>query len=248
MIPESTHQDTVGTFGKTVRDATYALDAIYGPDKRDNYTLAQTGKTPSGGYTQFLTNKTALAGAKFGIPWDSFWVYTDPEQQAILLSMIDSIRAAGATIVNHTELPHYKEIVSPDGWNWDYGSTRGYPNESEYTVVKVDFYNNIRDYLADLSNTNVRSLEDIVAYNYDNDGSEGGHPYPLGTPAFYSGQDGFLASLETKGIMDETYWQALEFCHRTTREEGIDAALAMGPAGQKLDALVSMFHIVCRIG
>jgi amidase len=25
--------------------------------------------------------------------------------------------------------------------------------------------------------------------------------------------------------MDDTYWQALSFCHRTTREEGIDAAL-----------------------
>lgn len=25
--------------------------------------------------------------------------------------------------------------------------------------------------------------------------------------------------------MNETYWEALNFCHRTTREEGIDAAL-----------------------
>lgn len=106
------------------------------------------------------------------------------------------------------------------------------------TVAKVDFYNNIRDYLAELSNTDIRSLEDIVAYNYENDGSEGGHPWPLGIPAFYSGQDGFLASLETKGVMDETYYQALEFCQRTTREEGIDAALAMGPDGKNLDALV----------
>jgi amidase len=28
--------------------------------------------------------------------------------------------------------------------------------------------------------------------------------------------------------MNETYFQALEFCHRTTREEGIDAALKHG--------------------
>lgn len=51
-------------------------------------------------------------------------------------------------------------------------------------------------------------------YNIDNTGTEGGVP---GTdPAFESGEDGFLASLETKGIMDATYDQALEFCQRTT--------------------------------
>ena len=238
VIPESTHQDTVGAFGKTVRDATYALDAIYGPDPRDNYTEAQIGKTPKGGYAQFLSNRSALEDATFGIPWETFWIYADAEQQAILLSIIDLIESAGATIINGTELPDRKLIVSPDGWNWDYGTTRGYPNESEYTYVKVDFYNNIKAYLSELENTSVRSLEDLVEYNFANDGSEGGHPWPLGSAAFYSGQDGFLASLKTKGVMDETYWQALHFCQSTSRERGIDAALAMGPNGNKLDALL----------
>jgi amidase len=238
VIPESTHQDTVGVFGKTVRDATYALDAIYGPDSLDNYTLAQIGKIPSGGYTQFLTSKSALANATFGIPWNSFWVYAPPSQQKSLLSLLSLIESAGATIINNTELPSYQTIVSPTGWNWDYGTTRGFQNESEYSYVKVDFYNNVKSYLSELTNTPIRSLEDIVAYNYANDGTEGGNPWPLGIPAFYSGQDGFLASLDTKGIMDETYYQALEFCHRTTREEGIDAALAVGLNGTQLDALL----------
>lgn len=205
VVPESAHQDSVGCFGKSVRDVTYVLDAIYGPDERDNYTLAQVGHTPSEGYAQYLTNKTTLCNAIFGIPWSSFWVYASDEQLEVLLSMIALIESAGATIVNNTELLDYETIVSPDGWNWDYGTTRGYPNESEYTVVKVDFYNNIKSYLADLNNTHIRSLEDIVEYNYANDGSEGGNPWPLGNPAFYSGQDGFLASTETKGVMNETY-------------------------------------------
>jgi amidase len=214
VIPESIHQDTVGTFGRTVRDAAYAFDAIHGVDSRDNYTLAQTNRTPSGGYLQFLSDRSALGNATFGLPWNSFWVHADEEQQAQLLSI----------------------IVSPDGWNWDYGSSRGYPNESEYTVVKVDFYNNIASYLSELENTHIHSLEDIVAYNYANDGTEGGNPWPLGNPAFYSGQDGFLASLETQGKMDETYYQALAFTQRSTREEGIDAALANN--GRPLDALL----------
>ncbi|KAJ6098807.1 hypothetical protein N7467_000342 [Penicillium canescens] len=234
VIPESLHQDTVGTFGKTVRDAVYALDAIYGIDTRDNYTLAQKGLTPKGGYTQFLSKKDALKGAVFGIPWESFWALGDADQISQLLELVELIKSAGATVINGTELPHYKQIVSPDGWNWDYGSTRGFANESEYSYIKVDFYNNLRDYLSEVNNTNVRTVEDLVQYNTDNYGSEGGLPGIH--PAFGSGQDGLIASLESKGIMNETYFQALEFCQRTTREEGIDAALKHG--NRTLDGLL----------
>lgn len=121
VIPESIHQDSVGCFGKTVRDAAYCLDAIYGPDERDNYTLAQIGKTPQCGYAHFLAGKDALRNATFGTPWETFWIYADAEQQEILLAIIDLIRAAGATVVNGTEIPDAQMIVSPDGWNWDYG-------------------------------------------------------------------------------------------------------------------------------
>ncbi|CAG8158901.1 unnamed protein product [Penicillium olsonii] len=234
VIPESAHQDTIGTFAQTVRDAVYTLDAIYGVDTRDNYTLAQKGLTPKGGYTQFLSKKDALKGAVFGLPWESFWAFNTAEQNAQLLELIELIKSAGATIINGTELPHYKQIVSPDGWNWDYGSTRGFANESEYSYIKVDFYNNLRDYLSEVNNTNVRTVEDLVQYNIDNYGSEGGLPGIH--PAFGSGQDGLLASMESKGVMDETYFQALAFCQRTTREEGIDAALNHN--GTKLDGLL----------
>lgn len=46
----------------------------------------------------------------------------------------------------------------------DYGTTRGFANESEFSVVKVDFYNDLKKYLAELENTEMRSLEDIVKY------------------------------------------------------------------------------------
>ncbi|KAK3345529.1 amidase signature domain-containing protein [Neurospora tetraspora] len=233
--PTSEHQDTVGTFGRTVRDAVYALDAIYGLDQRDEYTLAQDGKTPEHGYASYLTTKAALKDAVFGIPWNSFWRYADPEQVRQLTALIKLIEDAGATIINGTEITDYERIVSPYGWDWDYGTSRGYPNESEYTVVKVDFYNNIKTYLSELENTNIRSLEDIVQFNYDNDGTEGGHPWPLGHPAFYSGQDGFLASLATKGIKDETYYQALNFTQCSTRN-GIDDALTY--KGKKISGLL----------
>lgn len=234
VIPISLHQDTVGLFGKTVRDATYALDAIYGIDQRDNTTLEQDRKTPPGGYAQFLHNKTALQGAVFGLPWKSFWGLQDPTQMSQLVELIGLIEDAGATIVNETEIPHYQAIVPSDGWDWDYGSKRGRPNESEYSYIKVDFYNNLKAYLAELDNTPIRSLEDIVEYNYRYAGSEGG--YPNIHPAFASGQDGFENALSSKGVINETYWQALAYCQRTTRDEGIDAALQHG--GRVLDGLL----------
>ncbi|KHN95875.1 Amidase [Metarhizium album ARSEF 1941] len=234
VIPESEHQDSVGIFARTVHDAVHVLDAIYGVDCRDNYTLAQIGKTPEGGYAQFLTTKDALKGATFGIPWNSFWVHADAEQLRTLVSLVRLIEDAGATLVN-AEITDYETIVSPSGWDWDYGTARGFPNESEYTYVKVDFYNNINKYLSELGNTNIRTLKDIVQYNLDNEGSEGGRPWPLGHPAFYSGQDGFLASLETNGTQDEKYWQSLDFCQTKSRN-GIDNALDY--KGKRLSGLL----------
>ena len=118
-MPESEHQDSVGTFGRTVRDAVYALDAIYGVDSRDNYTLAQQGKTPRGGYAQFLTDKKALKGATFGLPWASFWSKADEEQLKDLLPLLDLIKSAGATIINGTEIRNYEKVIAPYYWDWD---------------------------------------------------------------------------------------------------------------------------------
>ncbi|RKL24822.1 putative amidase [Fusarium oxysporum] len=232
VIPESEHQDSVGCFAKNVKDAALVLDAIYGVDKRDNYTEGQKNKTPKGGYAQYLTDKKALKGATFGLPWKSFWALADEDMQSQLLELVDLIKSAGATIINGTEITNYETIVSPDGWNWDYGTTRGFPNESEYTYIKVDFYRNIETYLSEVKNTNVRNLEDI---QYD--GVEGGYPYKngKGIPAFASGQDGFLASLKSKGVQDETYWQALEFCQTSCRK-GINDALTY--KGKKLSGLL----------
>ncbi|RDA86920.1 hypothetical protein CP532_1860 [Ophiocordyceps camponoti-leonardi (nom. inval.)] len=234
VIPESLNQDSVGTFGRNVKDAILALDAIYGYDREDPATKAicnQTTIPPQGrgkGFQQFLTNRYALSNrtlagrARFGIPWDSFWVHADPETQRVLLKVVSTLSKAGARIINNTEITNYQEIVSPHGWDWDYGSSRRWANRSEYTYVKVDFYRNIETYLSKLGNTSIRTLQDIVEYNNAHIDTEGGIP---GThPAFFSGQDGFEASLATGGFMDETYRQALSFC-RTSARRGIDDAL-----------------------
>lgn len=118
--------------------------------------------------------------------------------------------------------------------------TRDYPShpsESELTVVKTDFYNDIKDYLATLSENplNIRSLEDIIAFNRQHADEEGG--VAGRHDAWPTGQDVFEQSAATKGVEDETYREALAFIRRKARSEGIDAALG-GGEGEKLDGLV----------
>jgi len=86
VIPESHNQDTVGCFARTVRDATYCLDGIYGMDSHDNYTLVQ--EAPSGGFAQFLARKEDLKGMKFGLPWMSFWQHANANQLDQLLDLV----------------------------------------------------------------------------------------------------------------------------------------------------------------
>lgn len=219
VVPESEHQDSTGPMARTVRDAVYAFQYMYGVDERDNYTLAQVGNTPDDGdYVKFLSDKTALKGAKFGLPWAKLWSYADEDMVAELLHVVAKLEEAGATVYNNTDFGNL-DVISDDGWDWALGRV----NESEYTVVKVDFYNNIEAYLSELTNTDMKTLEDIVDYNNKYVGTEGGEAGVH--PAFKSGQDGFLASLEWGGIKNETYWQAVEFVQRTSRDEGIDHAL-----------------------
>ncbi|KAJ7740820.1 putative amidase [Mycena metata] len=237
IIPESEHQDTVGAFGRTVEDVAYALDAIWGFDWRDDATIEQLGKTPDN-YVQFVSSKAVLKGMKVGIPWERLWQgSTTVNQLPALLEAVEILKQHGVEVYNNTNYKYVKEIVSPSGWNWAYGPA----NQSEITVVNVDFYNNVAAYLSELENTTIRSLEDIVAFNdaANTVAIEGGEPDIAA--AFASGQDGFLASLATKGIQNSTYKQALTWCRRTSRAEGIDYALnPVMPNGQvvHLDALL----------
>ncbi|KAI4231323.1 MAG: hypothetical protein L6R40_007768 [Gallowayella cf. fulva] len=210
VVPESVHQDTVGTFARTVRDAVYALDAIYGRDDRDNYISAQAGKTPPEGYVAILSNKTALQGANLASHGKASGPSLTLNSGFILLELINLIESAGATVVNNTDITNHESLVSPDGWNWDYGGTRGRANESEYTYGKS------------WKNTTIRSLADVVQINDEHASLEGASPGL--NPAFAPGQDGLLASLATGGEMNATYRDALPFCQTATRA-GIDEAL-----------------------
>lgn len=106
-------------------------------------------------------------------------------------------------------------------------------------MVNIDAYNDINRYLANLVESPVRTIDDVVAYNQANDGTEGAAPGIM--PAFPHGQPNFLELIERKGCRNGTYYAALEHIRRQTREKGLDAALCYAsPSGEaiSLDALL----------
>ncbi|KAH8202579.1 hypothetical protein TruAng_003290 [Truncatella angustata] len=224
VIPESHNLDTVGTFGRTVADAAIALDGIYQGSKS---------------FALHLADIEALKGARFGTPWLRIWKKaasdeTSRIQYDALQGLLQRVKDAGAEI-HPVNLPSIKEVV-PQNAVRDYPSSRGHPERSEFTVVKVDFYNDLKKYLSNLitNPNNIRGLEDVIAYNINHTEREGG---VAGThPAWPTGQDSFDKSFRSAGIEDNIYHSALEYIRRKTREEGFDKALFVN--GKELDGLL----------
>ncbi|KAL9095093.1 MAG: hypothetical protein Q9165_002696 [Trypethelium subeluteriae] len=218
VIPVSESLDTVGTFGRTVLDAVHGLNAIVGKDTEDQATQDSRIPHPCD-YSSFGSSKKDLKGAKFGLPIKRCWDLVPEDQKQAVSKVLDAIKTAGAEIVT-TEFPCAEERIQKDGtWNWEFGS----PSESKFTVVKTEAYNGINEYLSKLSETNVKTLEDILVYNLDNRGSEGAQRGDH--PAFPSGQDNFEEIAKCKGEKDATYFDALQFIRKKSRDQGIDAAI-----------------------
>ena len=99
----------------------------------------------------------------------------------------------------------------------------GEPSKSEFTVVKVEAYNGINAYLSELTDTPIKTMEDIVRFNERNTGTEGASPGDH--PAFPSGQDNLYEIVKQRGLRDSTYHEALAYIQEQSRRNGIDGAL-----------------------
>lgn len=117
MIPISENQDTVGTFGRTVLDATIGLSAIVGKDERDTFTLVPKREQETD-YTAFVTDRHALKGARFGLPMKRVWNLVKKDHGDIAMRLIDAIKEAGADVIE-TDFPCYEDRIREDGvWDW----------------------------------------------------------------------------------------------------------------------------------
>ncbi|KAI9798852.1 MAG: hypothetical protein M1833_004355 [Piccolia ochrophora] len=240
LVPAASSLDTLGPLSRSVADAAIVLGTIAEYDLQDRST-AKWLRPTSAFFEPCLRKQTALKGVSFGLPAKRVWeaAASNPDvkyEYRALRFVAEQIRGAGAEVLEGTDFPSWEELVPPDGWDWDYGAKIGHPEHSEFTVVKVEFYNEIKKYLQTLGNNknNILSLEKIVEYNRNHTATEGGL---AGThPAWPKGQDNFEMSLDSEGIEDDTYTAALEYIQFQSRIMGIDGALASG--GRLLDGLL----------
>jgi amidase len=245
VIPESPSMDTVGPFGRSVEDATIVLDIIHERHTTTDAHVDRLASTPvhnfyPGPYTSWLSKKNVLKGARFGIPWKRVWERASQNaakrlEYNSLMELIEKIEKAGALVVK-VNFPSAEEIISPGGWDWEFGDGKTGSRLSEFEVVRTEFYRSLRSYLDRLEENEAKiySLEDVVTYNVQHTTQEGGVP---GThPAWPTGQDNFDKCLESKDWPEDVYLKALEYIRRKSRDEGIDAALRL--EGDNLDGLL----------
>lgn len=245
VIPEAPSMDTVGPFGRTVEDATIILDLIVDESSVHRHhaktviSSVDVNVKPDP-YVSWLSNKDALKDAKFGLPIKRVWQAARENEKhkteyLTLKELVKQIEGVGAAIFD-ADFPSAEEIISPRGWEWEYAAGESGSTLSEFEVVKAEFYRSLAECLSTLRDNKERilSLEDVVAYNIRHTDTEGGVP---GThPAWPTGQDNLVRSVESKANDDTVHDKALKYIRLKSREEGIDAALHH--EGIELDGLL----------
>ena len=171
VIPISNSMDTIGSFGRTVTDAVHGLNAIAGVDKRDDMTCSSL-RLLRHDYTEYLTTKASLKGAKFGLPNKRCWELVADDVKETAQKVLEAIQEAGASVVE-VDFPCAEDRIPADGkWDWTYGK----PSESEFSVVRLEAFQGIQSYLSELSETRMKTVEDVIEYNRENSGTEGANP------------------------------------------------------------------------
>lgn len=156
VIPISQRQDTVGPMARTVKDAAYVLQAIAGKDPRDNYTLAQPFDTPPD-YVA-ACNFSSLRGKRIGIPRNVIDASQEPDDTVLAAfnAAIETIKKAGATVVDNTNITAYALAQYNNGSNED-------------IVLDADFVSDLPgEYLSMLSSNphNVHDLADVENFTH----------------------------------------------------------------------------------
>jgi amidase len=210
IIPISASQDTAGPMARTVRDVAILLSVMAGPnsisDPQDPATAASQGKAQPD-YTRFL-DPNGLRGARLGIARKFF--ENNAPMDAFLNGCIDSLKKAGAEVIDPADLATHGQLDAP-----------------EQQVLLYEFKDGINRYLARLpSGSPARTLQDLIAFNEKNRDRE--------MPFF--AQELFIQAQAKGPLTDAAYIKARADCVRLSRQEGIDALLAK----YKLDAIVSL--------
>lgn len=219
VIPISEHQDTVGPLARTVKDAAFLLSAIVGKDSFDNYTSAipfDTDKFPD--YVA-ACQLSSLRGKRIGvtrgvIDFDEVGAPKEAETPLMTAfnSSLDTIRSAGATVVDDIFLSGWEQFV-----------------EHKYMTrsLEADLLTDIPKYLSHLDKNpnNISSLGDVSNFT---------HNYPRED---YPTRDTYVFDVALEDGRDNTHHDV--WLNRTI---GLRLAGSMGISGAmknySLDAIV----------
>jgi amidase len=207
IIPIAHSQDTAGPMCRTVTDAAIVLGVMQSPFGE---VLGHTVPTD---YTQFL-KLGSLKNARIGIDSRYFSNSFGGENDLVKVAQkgLDAMQSLGATLVP-------TDTGNPFQQNFKFYN-------DEFTVLLYEFKVQIAQYLAGLSNTSMRTLADLIAFDVAHCEDE----------MKYFGQEVFEASQATSGnLNDPIYLSARSDNLAFARTNGIDAALKK----DNLDAIVA---------
>jgi amidase len=205
VVPLAHSQDVTGPMCRTVTDAATVLGAMTGVDPRDPATAASQGHFFKD-YRQFL-DPTGLRGARIGV-WREGVFGISPEGDAVAEAAIAELSRLGATIVDPADIPNVNDVGGP-----------------ELTVLLFEFKADIAAYLSELSNTSMRTLADLIAFNDAHADQE----------LRWFGQEIFLLAEQTGGLDDPAYKQALQ-TSKQLMQDGINGVMDRF----ELDAIMSL--------
>ncbi len=204
VMPVAAPQDTAGPMARTVADVALLLTIIAGPDPEDPATMTEdTPESPD--FTSFLVDD-ALRGARLGVARDLMGSHEGVDR--VVEAAIETLRDLGA------------EIVDPalGAWTPFFG-------EAETELCLYGFKNGIDRYLATHSNSPMKNLAEVMAFNEAN----------ADRVMQYFPQDLFERAQALGDLNDEAYQNAKKECRRMSRTEGIDKVLEE----HHLDAIIA---------
>ena len=147
-IPISFTRDVIGPIARTVTDVAMLLGGMVGVDPFDPLTVGSDGHTPPD-YEQFL-DRDALRGARIGV-WRRHDLWKDDKVSKRIERALDVLRDEGATLIDPVSLPNWMDATG-----------------HHIGVMFTEFPHGIKRYLSGLSNTDLRTLADVVAFNEAN--------------------------------------------------------------------------------
>jgi amidase len=205
IVPISHTQDTAGPMTRTVADAAALLTALAAVDRTDLATITHRGNVP-GDYTAFL-DANGLRGARIGVAREHYTGYNKPTDK-LFEAALAVMKAQGATIVDPANIATAKTL-----------------DADEFELLMWEFKTDLNAYLAGLTESPVRTLADVIAFNEKNAAKE--------MP--YFGQEIMEMSQKKGSLSDAKYRAILAKGKRLAGAQGIDATMRK----YRLDALVA---------